>query len=83
MHTILSLGVDPLFFCLLFTIWSIVGYLSPPFAISVFYLKGSLKKDILMGTLYRAVLPFLAIMVIVSVLCTLLPDMVLWLPRKM
>lgn len=83
MPVVESLGFNPLWFCLLFTINGISGYISPPFGMNLFYMKGIVPKDISMGLIYRSVIPYVLIIVIVMVLCFVFPGILLWLPDMM
>jgi TRAP-type mannitol/chloroaromatic compound transport system permease large subunit len=83
MPVVESLGFNPLWFCLLFTINGISGYISPPFGMNLFYMKGIVPKDISMGLIYRSVIPYVLILVIVMVLCFIFPEILLWLPEMM
>jgi tripartite ATP-independent transporter DctM subunit len=83
MPIVRELGVDPLWFALLFTINMIIGYVTPPFGMNLFYLKGLVPPDITMMDIYRSVLPFVVVMVITLILCFVFPDILTWLPAKM
>jgi tripartite ATP-independent transporter DctM subunit len=83
MPVVESLGFNPLWFCLLFTINGISGYISPPFGMNLFYMKGIVPKDISMEVIYRSVIPYVLILVIVMVLCFIFPEILLWLPEMM
>ncbi len=83
MPIVIQLGINPLWFGLVFTINMIIGYISPPFGMCLFYTKGIVPKDITMGQIYRAVLPYNVIMLGVLVLSILFPQILLWLPSKM
>jgi tripartite ATP-independent transporter DctM subunit len=80
---VISLGFDPLWFCLLFTINGISGYISPPFGMNLFYMKGIAPKEVTMRLIYRSVLPYVLIDVVVMVLCFIFPGILLWLPEMM
>ena len=78
-----DLGFDPLWFGLVFTINCLVGYLTPPFGVNLFYFKGLGHPDVSMMDIYRSVLPYVVIMLIVLIFCTLFPEILTWLPSKM
>ena len=78
-----ALGFDPLWFCIVFTINLIIGYITPPFGMNLFYTKGIAPKDITMGLIYRSVVPYIIMGVFVMALCFLFPSVVLWLPNLM
>ena len=79
----INLGFNPLWFAFIFIFDCIIGMLTPPFGISLFYFKGLGHKDVGMENIYKAALPFVPIMIIVLILCILFPEIVLWLPNTM
>jgi tripartite ATP-independent transporter DctM subunit len=76
-----TLGFDTLWFGVLFMITAQMAYITPPFGYTLFYLKGVLPEGIGIGQVYRGVLPFFAIQLLVLVLFILFPDIVTWLPE--
>ena len=78
-----GLGFDPLWFGILFLISAQMAYITPPFGYTLFYMKGVLPAGIGMGTVYRAIVPFLLLQALGILICALWPDLVLWLPRTM
>lgn len=77
------LGFDLLWFGVLFVINMTMGYLTPPFGFNLFILKGVAPKNITMGDLYRAVIPFCILQAIGLALVMLFPEIALWLPSNM
>jgi len=77
---IVSYGFDPLWWGLVFMTLLQIGYISPPFGLSLFYLKG-VRDDIEISDLYKSSLPFIAIQIICISILMLLPEMVVWLPN--
>lgn len=80
---VIALGFDPLWFGICFIVNTIIGYISPPFGMNLFYTKGIVPEGITLGDIYWAILPYLAIEVIVLFVCIAFPGMVLWLPNMM
>ncbi len=78
-----KLGIDMLWFGLCFTINMIIGYISPPFGVNLFYTKGICPKDVTMGEIFRAVVPFVFLMLIVLITGILWPPLLVWLPNQM
>ena len=78
-----SIGVDHLFFAILFCTTLEISNMTPPFAYSVFYLKTITPPEVTIVDMYRGCVPF----AIVDVLCTALlisfPQLVMWLPSLM
>ena len=80
-HPILpSLGFDPLWFAIIVCVTLQTSFLSPPYAVSIFYLKGVAPPEINLGHIYRGVIPFLVLQLVGVGLCITFPQIVLWLP---
>jgi TRAP-type mannitol/chloroaromatic compound transport system permease large subunit len=81
--TIAVLEFDLLWMIMMIVINLQSGFLSPPFATSIFVLRGSADPalGIQYGDIIRGVYPFIAIVFVVIVLCIVFPEIVLWLPR--
>lgn len=77
------LGFDELWFGVVYAITIQMGYISPPFGYTLFYIKGTLPPAIGMDQVYRGILPFFALQAVGLVICAALPDLVTWLPRLM
>jgi len=78
---ITQLGFDPLWFSVIFIISLMVGYLSPPFGLSLFYIKGIVPPDVSDSDIYTSVLPFIGVFILGTLLLILFPSIVLWLPK--
>lgn len=76
-----ALGIDPVWFAMMNIIVLQTSFITPPFAFSIFMLKGIAPPEIQTGHIYRGVLPFIAIQLASLVLFTLFPDLILFLPR--
>ena len=84
------LGFDPLWYGILFVVNMNIGYLSPPFGYNLFYLRGlgpyikeQTGQDLTMVDLYRSVLPFIGLQIIVLIIVMIFPALATWLPSKM
>jgi tripartite ATP-independent transporter DctM subunit len=77
------LGFDELWFGVLYAITIQMGYISPPFGYTLFYIKGTLPKNIGMSAVYRGILPFVGLQVVGLLICAAFPDLVTYLPRLM
>ena len=77
-----QLGFDPIWFCILFQINLCIGYLTPPFGYNLFYLK-SISPETEIKIIYKAVLPFIGIMILCEVAIILIPELVTYLPKIM
>jgi tripartite ATP-independent transporter DctM subunit len=79
----LELGFDPLWFSFLASLNIIIGMISPPFGYGLFYFKGLGYEEVSMTDIYRAVLPYVVIMVAVLLLCMFFTQIPLALPNMM
>ena len=77
------LGFDPIWFGVLFAMTIQMGYISPPFGYTLFYIKATLPPQIGMGTVYRGILPFFLLQLVGLLLCALFPGAMTWLPGLM
>ena len=78
-----ALGFDLVWFGVLFVINIQMAYLTPPFAQSVFYVKGVAPPEISIGDLYKSVWAFVAIIFVTLLLVLFFPQIALWLPGQM
>ncbi|MCC7458410.1 MAG: TRAP transporter large permease subunit [Nitrospira sp.] len=75
-----NFGVDPLFFGLLVALNLQTAFLSPPVAMSAFYLKGVSPPHVTLNQIFAGMLPFMGIQILAIVLLYLWPQIGLWLP---
>lgn len=83
MPVAVSLGFDPLWFCIVFLLNMQIAYLTPPFGWSLFLMKGVAPPEITTTDIWRSVPPFITIQLLVLILTMLIPQLALWLPGKM
>ena len=76
-----NFGVDPLFFGLLVALNLQTAFLSPPVAMSAFYLKGVSPPHVTLNQIFAGMLPFMGIQIIAIVLLYQFPAIGLWLPQ--
>jgi len=78
-----SVGVDPIYFGCMFATALQIGNMTPPFAYSVFYLKGIAPPEITIGDLYRAAVPFVLLQTAGVIILLFVPKIITWLPAMM
>ena len=83
MPIVIALGFDPLWFGLIFTMDLLIGFMTPPFGVVMFYFKGIGHPDVSMADIYRACLPFVWLMMVAWILCIIFPQIAVWLPNMM
>ncbi|MFZ7111653.1 MAG: TRAP transporter large permease [Desulfatiglandales bacterium] len=75
-----TLGFDPIWFAVLVMVNLQISFLTPPFAYSIFYLKGITPPQVQVTDIYRGVVPFVGLQVVALTLCVLFPSLITWLP---
>lgn len=77
---LLMMGADPIWLGILIAINLQTSFLTPPFGFALFYLRGVAPKSIRTSQIYRGVIPFIAIQIVVLVLIAAWPSLATWLP---
>ena len=73
-------GIDPLFFGILVALNLQTSFLTPPMAMSAYYLKGIAPPSVQLVQIFKGVLPFLAMVIVSMLLMYLFPALVFHLP---
>ncbi|MGC9325786.1 MAG: TRAP transporter large permease [Desulfomonilia bacterium] len=81
MPVLKALGIDELWFMLLFSLATVIGYITPPFGLNIFYMKGVTPDDVHLKDIYRGVIPFCILKTCVLILCVMFPFLLTWLPN--
>jgi len=76
-------GVNPYFFAMLIALNLQTSFLTPPMAMSAYYLKGVQSKNVELMQIFSGIMPFLAIVILAMVLMYLFPGIALWLPETL
>ena len=74
-------GIDPILWGVLVFINLQAAFLSPPVAMSAFYLKGVAPKHVTINQIFAGMMPYMLVVVLCMVLLYLWPGMALWLPN--
>ena len=77
-----SAGIDPIWFGTMVLIVLQTGYLTPPMASSIFYLKSIAPPDMTYGQMCRGVVPFILVQLVTLAIVALAPATVTWLPDR-
>ena len=73
--------IDPLFFGILIAINLQTSFLTPPMAMSAYYLKGIAPPYVQLVQIFRGSLPYVAMVFITMILLYTVPEIVYWLPQ--
>jgi TRAP-type mannitol/chloroaromatic compound transport system permease large subunit len=76
-----AFDIDPLFFGLLVALNLQTAFLSPPVAMSAFYLKGVAPPHVTLNQIFLGMMPFMGIQIVAIVLLYAFPGIGLWLPK--
>ncbi len=76
-----NMGFHPLWFALLFTVCLQTSFLTPPFAVSIFYLKGVAPPSVQLSDIYKGAVPFIILQLVGLALLIIFPQIILWLPE--
>jgi TRAP-type mannitol/chloroaromatic compound transport system permease large subunit len=74
-------GIDPLFFGILVALNLQTAFLSPPMAMSAYYLKGISPPFVQLVEIFRGSIPFLLLVLVSMVLVYIFPQIVYYLPN--
>ena len=75
-----TFGVNPYFFAMLVALNLQTSFLTPPMAMSAYYLKGVLGKAIELTDIFKGIMPYLAIVIFIMFMMYQYPAIALWLP---
>ena len=78
---LLMMGIDPIWLGIMFAINLQTSFLTPPFGFALFYLRGVAPDSISTGTIYKGVIPFIFIQLLMLGLLSAWPSLATWLPH--
>jgi tripartite ATP-independent transporter DctM subunit len=76
-------GIDPLFFGILVALNLQTSFLTPPMAMSAYYLKGIAPPEVRLTQIFAGVMPFLFMVFICMALMYIFPQIVHYLPQQL
>jgi len=79
---LLAMGINPVWLGVMIAINLQTSFLTPPFGFSLFYLRGVAPPEITTPAIYRGVIPFIAIQLLMLGLLVLWPGLATWLPNE-
>ena len=74
-------GIDPILWGVLVFVNLQAAFLSPPVAMSAFYLKGVAPAHVTLNQIFAGMMPYMGIVILCMVLMYLWPGLTLWLPN--
>ena len=77
---LLMMGLDPIWLGVMIALNLQTSFLTPPFGFALFYLRGVTPPSVPTSAIYRGVLPFILIQLLMLVIVTVWPGLITWLP---
>ena len=76
----LAMGVAPIWFGIMIALYLQTSFLTPPFGVALFYLRGVAPESVPTSAIYRGVVPFIILQVMLLVALWYVPELATWLP---
>jgi len=80
---LLAMGLDPVWLGVMIAVNLQTSFLTPPFGFALFYLRGVAPDSVATGDIYRGVVPFIVIQVLLLAILALWPELATWLPERL
>ena len=81
MPVVQALGIDPVWFGVLFLICMQLGLLLPPHGLLLMTMKGVAPPEVTMAHIFRAVVPYVVLSLLLLLLVFFVPEVATWLPK--
>lgn len=81
--TLLMMGVDPIWLGIMIAINLQTSFLTPPFGFALFYLRGVAPQSVATSAIYKGVIPFIILQVLLLMALAIWPEMATWLPNQL
>ena len=78
---LLMLGMDPVWLGIMIAVNLQTSFLTPPFGFALFYLRGVAPPEVTTMHIYRGVIPFVVMQLLMLVILAAFPAMATWLPK--
>lgn len=80
---LLALGLDPVWLGVMIAINLQTSFLTPPFGFALFYLRGVAPESVPTAAIYRGVMPFVGLQILMLFILALWPELATWLPDQL
>ena len=78
---LLAMGLDPVWLGVMIALNLQTSFLTPPFGFALFYLRGVAPEEVETSAIYKGVIPFIGIQLLLMSLLALWPGIATWLPQ--
>ncbi|WAJ37749.1 TRAP transporter large permease subunit [Pseudomonas sp. GOM7] len=79
---LLAMGLDPIWLGVMIALNLQTSFLTPPFGFALFYLRGVTPASVATSTIYKGVVPFILIQILLLVIAYIFPGLITWLPEQ-
>ncbi|NMP17885.1 TRAP transporter large permease subunit [Thalassotalea sp. Y01] len=79
---LLMMDINPLWLGIMIAVNLQTSFLTPPFGFALFYLRGVADKTIKTAEIYKGVIPFIVMQLLLLLGLSIWPELVTWLPDK-
>ena len=80
---LLMMGIDPVWLGIMIALNLQTSFLTPPFGFALFYLRGVAPESVHTAAIYRGVVPFIVIQLLVIASIWIWPSLATWLPAQL
>ena len=80
---LLAMGLDPVWLGVMIAINLQTSFLTPPFGFALFYLRGVAPASVETSDMYRGVVPFIFLQLVLMLMLSIWPQLATWLPALM
>jgi tripartite ATP-independent transporter DctM subunit len=77
---VISLGFNPIWYGVLYTVTCQIAYMTPPFGYNLFLMKAMAPPEISLMDIYKSIIPFVILMAIGLGIIMAFPQIAIWLP---
>jgi len=77
---VITLGFDPIWYGVLYTITCQIAYMTPPFGYNLFLMKAMAPPEVTLMDIYSSIVPFVLVMILGLAIVIAFPQIALWLP---
>lgn len=80
---LLAMGLDPVWLGVMIALNLQTSFLTPPFGFALFYLRGVAPETVPTSAIYRGVVPFILLQLLLLVALWFWPSLATWLPERL
>ena len=78
-----SQGFNLIWFGVLYIMNTEMAFLTPPFGVNLFYMKGVAPKDVTIIDIYKSIIPYVGLQALGLAIVMIFPQIAMWLPQQM